>query len=230
MSKLKEWDNENVKLLKPKTRELYIKRIYHYLNWLEQNYEKFKADSLLSDDAPVIPHIDKYLSTLKPTMKAPSLAGSQYLFHFLNSYHESRGLESGRNNLKKNLLRSSFLSNVLNNKDLFGSTKRESHQVWIENREKRTEDPNDLTYNPHRCAEIMDQLLESTQLKELIHSFAASGELLYDWSKVNIRDLLIALLIVFGGGQRCSVPCRMTILEFNNAKLLENGKHEVKST
>ena len=32
MSKLKEWDNENVKLLKPKTRELCIKCIYHYLN------------------------------------------------------------------------------------------------------------------------------------------------------------------------------------------------------
>ena len=49
----------------------------------------------------------------------------------------------------------------------------------------------------------------------------------YNWDKKEIQDLLIALLVVTGGGCRAHVPCRMTIKEFLEAKANEDGDKEV---
>ena len=90
-------------------------------------------------------------------------------------------------------------------------------QIKVEEREENEED---LKFNPKRCAEILQYLMDSPEPREMMDDIAdMTQDALYEkYKEGDVRDFLKSFLVITGGGSRASVVSRMTIKELKDAK------------
>ena len=82
-------------------------------------------------------------------------------------------------------------------------------------------------FNMERAAELFQILLNSANLRQVIDAIQHESKSALEssgWHGISIRQLLIALFVIFGAGTRGHVATRMTVEEFLAAEVNENGR------
>ena len=222
---LEEYGEKSRSDLKPATLRLHLTYTREFLHHLEREIEPFIADRLLSLDAPRLPSIEDYLKTKKPSMKSHYLSANQFLIKFLISKYHSYDVENSVNiTITTRLIDALRVQHDIN-KYLFSGVNKEKALKWASKRQKAQEDGEKLEVNMDRTEEVCFELLNSDNLKDVLKDFVKTGDtpVEHQAQPCFIRDLLISLLIIGGGGNRQSVPCQMTIKEFSKAKQHKYG-------
>ena len=236
---LEKWAEDRHANLSEQSRKKHVLYSRQFLLFLEEKVPAFVADKLLHLDAPRLMSISQFLLTISsPNMQSHYVAANQFLIKFLIETYQAFDVEDNEHILKTQVLINDLQAQQGINTSRFKPINKEKSLKWAENRQKAQEDENVLELNMERSEEIFFELWESDNLKKVLEEFAKSGAVPEEHIEKPcfMRDLLLALLILFSAGNRQSVPCKMTVGEFEKAKQHEHGfevsvsNHKTKST
>ena len=106
----------------------------------------------------------------------------------------------------------------------------EAEARTAQNAAAKMEDPSNLTYNPDRLMEVTAQLLRHANLKRLMTGLVTkpTAAIRKRFSETDIRNLLMSMTVVTGGGARPHVIANCTIGEFLAGKPAKDGTIVVK--
>ena len=201
----------------------YTRKLKRMIPFFEQKVKGLKMDMLLyplENNMSWIP-LQPWLSKAT-TLGDVKMAIQTYLY-MVTMIHEVVLTRYSADSNQSTEKKASFLIILSNeNRRYSKMLKGINNQIEIqgvENAADRQDDPEDLTYNPDKLRDVVEIILKKnffSDFKDKILNMTVE-EIAENCDEVEVRSYILAMLMVFGNGQRAHAACNMTIAEFQNA-------------
>ena len=243
MEKFEKWIEKDGGVA-PSTAHKYCLKAGQLTKHFELAIKDFLMDSLLApvESEVFLPMLDSYLLEAKSD-NVRSLACKVYLhicdfviYNFSQKYTASTSTSMAD--------RKAFKEDVLINRNIISSKIRKFNRGATLstglNAEERTQDKEDLKYNPERCGELINEMISNEELKSKLKDL---NQMTIEEVRENYGDGTELVLMIGGfmltttGGKRPSAISRMKIGEFKKAwtnkdgtKIVRVKDHKAKKT
>jgi len=215
-----------------KTASLYLSALKTFFLDYEEKHPSYSANDLLCpvETSTFLPSPISYLLSPDLTVHVRKTFYNAYqkFIEFLLDRFDSLFLMAKRiSNDDKNLYKNNLLSIRAKLREKRKKVFKDSAMASLQVQSERMKDDDNLTFNTQAMVRIIRDFMATKKMKEYKKTFASNSEDCYrkiakssGLPTLEVRNLAIVLLHIFGGGKRADALMNLLIKEFDN-------RHEV---